>query len=299
MAYCMSVPQTRPSLALLAAWLFALWTLTLAGAALAKDSALVLGVFPRHNYTETQEMFRPLAKHLAEVLGREVRLETARDYETFWAGVVSRRYDIVHMNQTQYVIAQRSHGYRVFMKNEEFGEAALASVVVVRADSGITQLSQLKGKTVMFGGDRSATMSYLVPRHLLQVAGVAPENYRAEFALNPPNALIAVYLRRADACGVGESVVRQQQTGKDINMAEMRIIARSPNLPHLPWAVKGDMNAELRARIQKALADLPDSTAGQNILKHARLTRLVPATDAEYEPFRQMSRSTRQNAPRH
>lgn len=261
------------------------------GPAIAKQGALVLGVFPRHNYTETQEMFRPLAKYLSEALGREVRLETARDYETFWTGVAGRRYDIVHLSQSQYVVAQRSHGYRVILKNEEFGESTLASVIVVRADSGITRLDQLKGKTVMFGGARSATMSYLVPREMLRAANAPPDSYKTEFALNPPNALMAVYLRRADACGVGEAVVRQQQTTPDVNMAEMRIIGRSASLPQLPWAVRGDMSAELRLRIQRALTDLPRSAAGQHALSRARLTRLVSATDADYEPFRQMSYS--------
>jgi phosphonate transport system substrate-binding protein len=147
--------------------LLASWTT----AACAREGLLVLGVFPRHNYTETQEMFRPLAKYLSEALGREVRLETARDYETFWSGVAARRYDIVHLSQSQYVAAQLSHGYRVILKNEEFGESTLASVIVVRADSGITRLDQLKGRTVMFGGDRSATMSYLVPREMLAGRG--------------------------------------------------------------------------------------------------------------------------------
>ncbi len=286
---CKPVLSPAACLRLLLAALLAGWAIT-AGA---RDGALVLGVFPRHNYTETQEMFRPLAKYLSEALGREVRLETTRDYETFWSGVAGRRYDIVHLTQSQYVAAQRSHGYHVILKNEEFGDSTLASVVVVRADSGISRLDQLKGRTVMFGGDRSATMSYLVPREMLRGAGAPPDSYRAEFALNPPNALMAVYLPRADACGVGEAVVRQQQATPDINMAELRVIARSASLPQLPWAVRTEMNPELRGRIQRALLDLPRTPVGQQILQRARITRLVSATDADYEPFRQMDAGER------
>jgi ABC-type phosphate/phosphonate transport system substrate-binding protein len=109
---------------------------------------------------------------------------------------------------------------------------------------------------------------------------------------------MAVYLRRADACGVGEAVVRRQQADREINMAEMRIIGRSPNLPQLPWAVKGDMSAELRLRIQKALMDLSGNTAGQHVISRARITGLVPATDGDYEPFRQMSRGTKERGSR-
>lgn len=258
--------------------------------ACATELPLLLGVFPRHNFTETQEMFRPLAKHLSQALGREVRLETTRDSESFLAGVVARRYDIVHLNQFQYVQAQRDSGYKVILKNEEFGESALSSVIVVRADSGITALSQLKGKRIMFGGDRSASMSYLLPREMLGVAGLPSGAYREEFALNPPNALMAVFLRRADACGVGEAALRQKEVAKEVGLGELKVIARSAPVPHLPWAVRGDLEPGLRMRIQQALIDLASSEPGKDVLRRARLTGLVPATDAEYEPFRRFAR---------
>lgn len=257
---------------------------------LAAQPTLVLGVFPRHNFTETQEMFRPLAKHLSQVLGQEVRLETTRDSESFLAGVSARRYDIVHLNQFQYVQAQRDYGYKVILKNEEFGESDLSSIIVVRADSGITTLSQLKGKHIMFGGDRTASMSYLLPRDMLGAAGLAPGGYREDFALNPPNALMAVYLRRADACGVGEVVMRQKEVAKEVGLGELKVIARSAPVPHLPWAVRGELDPTLRARIQQALIDLATSEPGQEVLKRARLTGLVSAVDAEYEPFRRFAK---------
>jgi len=256
----------------------------------ATESPLVLGVFPRHNYTETQEMFRPLAKHLSQVLGREVRLETTRDSESFLAGVSARRYDIIHLNQFQYFQAHSDTGYKVILKNEEFGESALSSVIVVRADSGITSLPQLKGKHIMFGGDRTASMSYLLPRDMLGAAGLASGSYREDFALNPPNALMAVFLRRADACGVGEAALRQKEVAKEVSLGELKVIARSAPVPHLPWAVRGDLEPGLRMRIQQTLLDLATSRPGQDVLKHARLTGLVPATDAEYEPFRRFTK---------
>jgi len=261
----------------------------------AADKPLLLGVFPRHNYTETQEMFRPLAKLLSQALGREVQLETTRDFESFWSGVSSRRYDIVHLNQYQYVQAQQDFGYKVLAKNEEFGVSTLSSVILVRADSGIGSLKQLQGKRIMFGGDRSAAMSYLIPKDMLESAGLAPGSYREEFALNPPNALMAVYLHRADACGVGEAVVQQQSVAKEINLGEVKILARSSAIPHLPWAVRNDLDAGLITKVKQTLTTLDRSDAGRNALKRAQLTNIVAATDAEYEPFKRATRSLGQN----
>ncbi len=73
----------------LAAWLW-LCSSAYGLPAMGTDAPLVLGVFPRHHYTEIQEMFRPLAKHLGQALGREARLEPPRDFESFRAGVSSK-----------------------------------------------------------------------------------------------------------------------------------------------------------------------------------------------------------------
>jgi phosphonate transport system substrate-binding protein len=71
----------------------------LAPLAHAADDALVMGVFPRRNAAETTKIFTPMAEHLSAQLGRQVRLVTSRDFESFWHGVTARRYDIVHYKQ--------------------------------------------------------------------------------------------------------------------------------------------------------------------------------------------------------
>jgi len=75
------------------------WVAAFPGPALAVEDPLVLGIFPRRNAVDTVRMFTPLAQYLSRRLGREVRVETSKDFESFWQGVIQRRYDIVHYNQ--------------------------------------------------------------------------------------------------------------------------------------------------------------------------------------------------------
>lgn len=251
---------------------------------LAEDE-LVIGIFPRHNYTETFAMFSPMAKYLASKTGYKVRLETARDFASFWENVAQKRYDIVHLNQYQYLISHRDYQYQIILKNEEFGESTIASVIMVRKDSGINSLKDLQGKTVIFGGDKTAMMSYLLPRHMLHQAGLTDESYQSEFARNPPNALMAVSIGRADACGIGDAISKQRNPIQRINMDELRILVKSESFPHLAWAVKQDMNAQIKANIQAALMTLNESNEGKAILQKARLTGLKNAEHAEYQPL--------------
>src|SRR5262249_30572105 len=135
----------------------------------AADDALVLGVFPRRNAAETTRIFTPMAEYLSARLGRPVRLVTSRDFESFWLGVTARRYDIVHYNQYHYIRSAQS--YQVIAHIEEFGKSTISGAVYVRKDSGITDLAQLKGRTVLFGGGEDAMISYIANVYLMLQAG--------------------------------------------------------------------------------------------------------------------------------
>jgi phosphonate transport system substrate-binding protein len=254
----------------------------------AEEDALVMGVFPRRSASETVELFQPIAAFLERELQRPVRLETAKDFDTFWQGVQHDRYDLVHYNQYHYLISHRQHGYQVILKNEELGEATIAGAILARKDSPYENLSDLKGKRIVFGGDPKAMQSYIVARYLLEQAGLKPGDYIEEFAKNPPNAIFSAFYGQADAAGAGDKVLRLDTVKNRIDIEQMRYLAVSEQMPHLPWAVKGTLPADTRARIQSLLAGLQASETGRKLLAGAKLSGLLVATDAEYDVARKI-----------
>jgi phosphonate transport system substrate-binding protein len=255
------------------------------GAAQAQDP-LILGIFPRYKATETTTKFAPLANYLGEKLGRKVILVTSKDFDAFWEGVTSRRYDIVHYNQFHFIRSARD--YQVIAHSQEFGKDAVAGALYVRKDSGITALSQLRGRTIIFGGGKDAMLSYIGPRYLLMQAGLKEGDFKTELAVNPPNALIALYHKQADAAGGGDILVDLPVVRNAIDARQVRILATTEPLLFLPWAVKRSMPARLRESIQAILVELGSTPAGREILKAAGTTRLGKAGDRDYDPHRRM-----------
>lgn len=264
----------------------------LAGSALvapvlhAAEEPLVMGIFPRNKPAETTTMYTPLANLLSERLGRKVILATARDFESFSRSVQEGRYDIVFYNQFQYI--QSSRSYVVIAHNEEFGRSAVAGALYVRKDSGITQVSQLRGRTIIFGGGRDAMLSYIAPRFLLMQAGLNEEDFKSEFAVNPPNAVVALSLKQADAAGGGDILIDLTAVKKTINTDDIRILASTDPLLFLPWAVKRTMPVKLRGAIQSVMVDLDGSEAGRAVLKSALTTGIRKAQEKDYDPHRRM-----------
>ena len=267
-----------------------LWSIAMATAAPvveAVESGLALGVFPRYNATETITMYTPLADHLSERLGRKVTLVASKDFDAFWKAVEEQRFDIVHYNQYHYIRSAKT--YTVIAHTQEFGKSAVSGAVFVRKDSGITDIAQLRGRTVIFGGGKDAMMSYIAPRFLMMRAGLKEADFRTEFAVNPPNALLALYHKQADAAGGGDILIDLPVVRNAINAGELKILATTEPLLFLPWAVKRAMHAKLRESIQASLTDLESSEAGRNALKAARTTGIGKAEDKDYAAHRKMT----------
>lgn len=254
--------------------------------AAAIDDPLVMGVFPRRNVKLTHKMFTPLAEYLSQQLGREVRLKTSKNFKTFWSDLQKQEFDLVHFNQYHYVVANEKLGYEAIVKNVEFGEDTIAGCLMVRSDSGIKSLEDLRGKKVLFGGGPSAMISYIVPTYMLRRAGLRKGDYIEEFSKNPPNAAIAVYHQQADAAGIGAVVSRLKLVTQAIDVKKMQYLSRSEPLSHLPWAVKGDMQPETRDKIQKIMAGLKESVSGQTVLDAMEMSDMLLANDHDYDEHR-------------
>lgn len=251
-----------------------------------RSAPLTVGVFPRRSPTVTMRIFSPLRVYLQRQLGLPVRLETAPDFEQFQRRLKQGRYDLVHFNQYHYVKAHDELGYQALVQNEEFGEAQIHGAIYVRDDSGIDSIEQLRGKRILFGGGRQAMMSYVVPSYLLRMGGLGTDDYEERFAISPPNAVLATFLRQADAGGAGEIVRRLPIVKNKIDTSHLRLLAVSEPLSHLPWAVKPDMHPALKQSLRQALIALRDSEQGQEILSQARLTGLNPVNDSDYDRHR-------------
>ncbi len=260
---------------------------TIAGNA-KQQHALIMGVFPRRNIKLTYQIFTPMAQYLSDTLNVDIKLVTAKNFKLFWQGVKEQRYDLVHYNQYHYIISNLLYNYQVILKNQEFNNNTVSSSIIVRKDSGYEAISDLKNKTILFGGGKMAMQSYIAARWLLNQGGLPHGSYIEKFAVNPPNAIMSTFYKQADAAGAGDVVLRQAMVIKNIDITKMDILAKTWPLPHLPWAVKNDMTPLLQEKIQSILSSLNTHTEGRDILSEAKLSALEPATDNEYDRHRKI-----------
>lgn len=255
-----------------------------------KSAPIVMGVFPRRNVKATYRMFMPLARYLSDKLERKVELRTNKDFKTFWAALLQGEYDIVHMNQYHYVLANERQGYQAIVSNIEYGQKEIAGVLMTRKDSGIDSVAELRGKRVLFGGGPRAMQSYIVARWLLQNAGLARGDYIEIFAKNPPNAIISTSHNQAEAAGVGNVVLKLKVVNQSINIDEVKFLAKGPMLTHLPWAVGKHVDTVTKEKIAKILLDMKHTETGRQVLKKAELDGFTIVQDSDFDLHREIIR---------
>ncbi len=261
---------------------------TLANEPLIQKDSLKLGIFPRRRAETTKKMFLPLAQSLSEQLNTPITLETTHDFASFWEKVSNQEYDIVHFNQYHYVKSHANFGYRVIVQNVELGYSKIAGALLVRRDSEIKSLQDLKGKKIVFGGGRGAMQAYITATYLLRQAGLNKGDYFEQFALNPPKACIATYYRQAAAAGAGNYVLDLPNVKKQIDTKKMKYLAVSKPMAHLPWAVKQSMSDERAQQIKQAMIKLVESKKGKVILQSAHITKFLPVIDRDYNTHREI-----------
>jgi hypothetical protein len=69
---------------------------------------LFFGAFPRWSPQATVRDFTPLARLMGKVLGREVQVDTDKDFESFMRRAKAGEFQLVHLNQLQYLQVSRA-----------------------------------------------------------------------------------------------------------------------------------------------------------------------------------------------
>ena len=285
----------RHTLKVKASWILFCLLMVFTEVAVLADDSLTLGVFPRRNSGVTMKMFKPLAKYLTDETGIKIKLETAKNFPMFWKSVESKRYDIAHFNQLHYLMSKDVVGYKVFAKNEEFGKSVIAPAIVVRKDSGIETLQDLKGKKIIFGGGRLAMIAHVGNKNILNDAGLAPGTYDAMLAKNPPNAAMAVFFNKADAAGIGDIGLNIPMLKKKIDVDQMKFLTIGKSQPHIPWVYKTSLKMDVQNKISAAFEKLNATPEGKAILKKAGMTGMDVAKDSDYDISREEMKKYKKN----
>jgi len=241
-------------------------------------------------------------EELAALLSTQTGLRFKPLVATSYVGIVEAmaagQVQVGWLPPMAYVFARERNGDEALLKVIRHGKPTYRGQIVVLAESPLQQLADLRGKRIAFAEQASAS-GHLYPRALLLENGIDPDKDCAEVQYSGGHeaALLALINGNADAVGCFDDARNQLKasTLPDI-LEKTRVLAYTQEIPADNVTVVKGLDPALRQQIQDGLLALAASEQGKKVLFDLyEIEGLVPATDADYEPVRQMAQLLKLN----
>ncbi len=248
---------------------------------------IVFACIPYESELKLIEAFQSLADYIAEQTGIPVSLEIKKSYKEIIDGLDSGEIDLANTGPLVYIKAHDTSGAYALVKPlpQSASTPFYKSYIIVRKDSGIKNISQLKGKKFAFT-DRESTSGYLLPVLMLADAGVKDLKFFSEvrFTGNHDSAFLAVYNGYVDGAGISNYAFTK---AIDKRLGDVIVIAESDAIPTAPITVKSNMPSEQVKKIKEAFLKLnTDKEDTKNLLDIFKIKGYIDASDKDYDSIR-------------
>lgn len=244
----------------------------------------VVGIHPLHNPQRLMEVYGPIVDHMnANIPGVRFKLEASRNYTEFNKKLYAGHFAFAMPNPYQTVLSLR-HGYRIFGKmgdDEDF-----RGIILIRKDSGIREVADLKGKAVSYPG-KTALAATFMPQYYLHTHGLDVNRDIENRYVGSQESSIENVLRGHVAAGATWPVPWKAYIQQYPDLAEQLAVKwQTDTLPNNGWVVRDDVPAGIADAFTRELLSLHETSEGRAMLQRVPVSRFEPATEETYLPVR-------------
>jgi phosphonate transport system substrate-binding protein len=245
-------------------------------AAAAKGDTLVLGVFPYLSASQMMEQLSPLVKRMEEALEKKITMVSAPDFMSYVERTARGEYDLVltapHMGR----LAETRDGWQLVVQSGQ----KTAAVLLVRKDSGIHEVSGLRGKTMAVGNRRSVT--YLLAEEALIHQGLTPgKDINIVETATFSNVVQSVFLAEVDAGATPTLLWDTWQYVNNEQHDQLREIFRAkPAAPSFLVMVSPEMSQATINRLAASLLSYHETPEGKAFFRKSQFESFLPLDEA-------------------
>jgi len=249
---------------------------------------------PRYSLQTMATRYMPLVKYLRRETDYGIRYISAVGYSGFLSAVEQADAEFAFVNPVAYVTLHKTRGaYPLVMSQApDFAggppRATYRGVILARADSGIANITDLRGK-IIASAPQMAVAGHLGPIAVCQRAGVDVTRESTVVACpTQEDVLKRLQGGKADAGFVREAIWREALASGPIE-TELIPIAYTETYPGWCICAMGDTDPNIANALKQKLLDLNwEDLAHSNVLRDAGLHGFVEASDEQYNGVRRL-----------
>lgn len=250
----------------------------------AEENFLVFGRVhddPVRSIRDRQEFVDYMAKKLAPLGITGGRIVVVDKLQLLSRALKERKVDLFHDSVVPTMVLSKWAGAVPILRQWKYGEPEYDGIILVKKDSGIATLGDLKGRVIAFDEPHS-TSAHVLPRMLLEENKLKLVQIKRPGTVKPdvvgyiygndgsaPNFLIT---GRADAATTS---YREFERLKPEVRETLKIIGRTKNVPRLLIAVRKDLNSKLVKALKQILINMEQEPEGQGVMKRQQNTTKI------------------------
>lgn len=241
------------------------------------DQTVNFGLSPSVPQEDLEVQYGPLVDHMESYLtenydvpdGTAVQPNTGSNYSAVIQSLGEGTTDVAETGPFAAALGVKTDNAEIILQRFGYGSWTYKSIIATPADSDITELSDLSGKTIAFS-DRLSTSGALYPLYSLSDqggldVGNLPEGngseaeFDARFAGGHVGSYTLLDEGQVDAAAMG-GFVRDTKTGPtpDEFSNTARTLHEDEGLPRAPMVVSSELSEETKDAITQAFLDAPN-----------------------------------------
>ncbi|MDO3408709.1 phosphate/phosphite/phosphonate ABC transporter substrate-binding protein [Saccharibacillus sp. CPCC 101409] len=269
---------------------------------------LTVQFVPSQNAGTLEAKAKPLEKLLGDKLGIPVKVSVSPNYNTIIEAMSAKQVDVGFLPPNAYVLA---HDVRKsadlllqaqrYGLNDETGENTdekvdfYKSMIIVKKDSGINTLQDLKGKK-MGWQDVTSSAGYVFPAAAMIKEGMDPATDVQGVTLKGHDqAVLALLNGQVDAVAVFQDARNTVKGDVPDVFDKTKVLYFTDKIPNDTISVRSDMTQEWKDKIADAFIALGEDPEGQKIINDVYThVGYVKGDDANFKIVRESAEAVGQ-----
>ena len=279
--------------------------------ALARNQILVVSKVssnPKKHYRYLMPLVQYASGQMQDLGIKEARVLLAKDNEQMIRYIKQGKVDWVEETPFSAVLYQEKTGAEILLRRWKKGVPEYHTIFITRKDSGISSLTQLKGKTIAFE-DAGSTSAYIVPAALLLKQGLKLERLASPrekpsadrvgfvFAGQEINMSTWVHKRLVVAAAFSNLDWIKQDHNPKAFRNDFKIFFRTRPFPRAFAIVRKDLDIRIKQRLKETLLKAHKDAIGKSALDTFQETTRYDEPDAQVwtglEEFRSIMKTVK------
>ena len=249
-----------------------------------EKKVLKFGIHPLYNPQKILEIFGPICNLMTEKTSFKCVLEPAKDYSQYNNKIKEQYYDILSPNPFQ-TLKSLEFNYEIFGKwsNDEL----FRGLILVRKDSAIKKISDLKGKKISFPAS-TALAAAMMPQYDLAEKNLYPnKNYEPLYLGSQDSSILAVYNKTVDAGVTWIPPWKILKEEKPDIENELIVLHETNSLPNNGLIFRANLDDKSKKEISGFFINLNSTVEGKLLLSKVGVNSFESANKKNFEPVRE------------